>query len=347
MKSVDLFAGAGGLSLGLSRVGIECVIANEMMEDAAKTFKLNNPNSVVINKDIRKVEFIDELKLLNLKPGDIDILCGGPPCQGYSTIGNKINSDPRNSLFREFLRAVKEIDPKYVLFENVSGFRTLYGGFAFQELTSELEYMGYSYDWAPMQASNFGVPQSRVRTIVLATKKGNKKILLPKGDNKRISIMDAIGDLPELSANEWVSRYDIIPHTPYQLAIRNGETTLRDHDSSNYGENMRKILSSIPEGGNKFDIPENIRPKKGFANAYARLRGSEPSTTITRNFGTPSSSRCIHPTQNRALSTREGARLQSFPDTYQFVGGKGSKNLQIGNAVPPLVGEAIGKQFFL
>jgi DNA (cytosine-5)-methyltransferase 1 len=347
MKSIDLFAGAGGLSLGLSRVGIECVLANEIMPDAAKTFQLNNPNAVVITEDIREINFSEELCKLNLKKGDIDLLCGGPPCQGYSTIGNKKESDPRNSLFREFLRAVKEVEPKYVLFENVAGFKNLYGGKAFQELTEELENMDYSYFWGPVQVADYGVPQLRTRTIILASKKGNKKVLLPKGDDKRLSIMDAIGDLPKLISNDWKDRYDTMPYTPYQLTIRDGETVLRDHNSSNYGENMRKILSSIPEGGNKMDIPEDIRPKKGFANAYARLRANDPSTTITRNFGTPSSSRCVHPTQNRALSTREGARLQSFPDTYQFVGGKGSKNLQIGNAVPPLVGEAIGKQFFL
>ena len=344
MISIDLFAGAGGLTLGLKRAGIDCVWANEVESDFAATFKENNPESIVVNKDIHDIHFKEVLHRLNLEVGELDLLCGGPPCQGYSTIGNKNQRDPRNSLFYEFLRAVNDIRPKYVLFENVAGFRKLYKGEAFNKLTAELMLAGYSYDCLEIQVSRFGVPQSRKRTIVLATREDCFKVRLPLGYQTAVTLIDAIGDLPELSANDVKTSYELEPTTDYQRTIRDGCTVLTYHNSSNYGEKMKELMKLLPEGGDKSDLPEEIRPQKGFGNAYARLWANKVSPTITRNFGTPSSSRCIHPYQDRALSTREGARLQSFPDSYVFLGGKTSKNLQIGNAVPPLLAEAIGKE---
>lgn len=344
MISIDLFAGAGGLTLGLKKAGINCVWANEIESDFAVTFKINNPESIVENKDIHDIDFNRVMEDLSIEKGDLDLLCGGPPCQGYSTIGNKNQRDPRNSLFYEFLRAVKEINPKYVLFENVAGFRKLYKGEAFNKLTTELTLLGYSYNFSEMQVSKFGVPQSRKRTIVLASRSDCPQVSLPIGESEEVSLIDAIGDLPWLESNDETSFYNIKQMTSYQSAMRGDCEILTEHNSSNYGEKMKKLMSLIPEGGDKTDLPEYIRPTKGFGNAYARLWADKVAPTITRNFGTPSSSRCIHPYQDRALSTREGARLQSFPDSYCFHGGKTSKNLQIGNAVPPLLAEAIGKE---
>jgi DNA (cytosine-5)-methyltransferase 1 len=161
------------------------------------------------------------------------------------------------------------------------------------------------------------------------------------GTQQKISVWDAISDLPELHANDSADTYAAPPKNEYQNTIRNGCNVLTEHNSTNYGEKMLEILSLVPEGGCVEDLPLNLRPKSYFKNTYARLFPNDCSPTITRNFGTPSSSRCIHPYQNRALSTREGARLQGFPDNYVFFGGKGSKNLQIGNAVPPLFGKII------
>ena len=344
--AVELFAGAGGLSIGLERAGIHVVIANEIMPDFAATLAANHPHTNVINEDIHKIDFRRELRKLGLE--SVDVLSGGPPCQGFSTIGAKNRQDPRNSLFYEYLRAVAETKPKYTIFENVSGFKRMYGGFAYETLVKEMAELGYETKCEILNAADFGAPQIRYRTIVLGWKKNLSPLNFPSptnGDKKGLkpylTLMDAIGDLPRIGAGESSDTYAEEPQNEYQLRMRNGQKTLTEHNAANYGEKMQEILRIIPEGGGIKDLPERLRPKSAYCNTYARLLPNEPSPTITRNFGTPSSSRCVHPYQPRALSTREGARLQGFPDTYKFVGGKQSKNLQIGNAVPTILGEAI------
>ena len=344
--AVELFAGAGGLSVGLERAGIHVVIANEIMRDFAATLAANHPNTKVIREDIHKINFRNELKKLGLK--SVDVLSGGPPCQGFSTIGSKNRQDPRNSLFYEYLRAVAETKPRYTIFENVAGFKRMYGGFAYETLVRELGELGYETKCQILNAADYGAPQIRYRTIVLGWRRGARPLEFPKptngckdGQRPYLTLMDAISDLPPLGAGESSSAYATKPQNAYQRKLRGRQSVLLDHNASNYGKKMREILRTIPAGGSIKDLPARLRPKSGYCNTYARLLPNEPSPTITRNFGTPSSSRCVHPYQPRALSTREGARLQGFPDDYKFVGGKQSKNLQIGNAVPPILGEAI------
>lgn len=344
--AVELFAGAGGLSIGLERAGIHVVIANEIMPDFAATLAANHPDTNVINDDIHKIDFKTELKKLGL--ASVDVLSGGPPCQGFSTIGSKNRKDPRNSLFYEYLRAVAETNPKYTIFENVSGFKRMYDGFAYETLVRELNDLGYDTKCKILNAADYGAPQIRYRTIVLGWKKGLPALDFPKPTNggkdglpPYLTLMEAIGDLPKIGAGESSDRYATPPQNAYQKKMRRNQKELLEHNAANYGEKMQEILRTIPEGGSISDLPMRLRPKSAYCNTYARLLPNEPSPTITRNFGTPSSSRCVHPFQPRALSTREGARLQGFPDDYKFVGGKQSKNLQIGNAVPPILGEAI------
>jgi DNA (cytosine-5)-methyltransferase 1 len=352
LKAVELFAGAGGLSIGLEKAGFEVVIANEIEHDFAKTFEVNHKNTKVIKKDIHEVDFKYEIR--NIGTSEITLLSGGPPCQGFSTVGSKNEKDPRNSLFYEYLRAVVEIQPKYVLFENVSGFKRMYSGEAYKTLIKELGEHEYSTVSGILEASDFGLPQKRQRTIVIGWKKGLKPVNLPKPthfetanlfcDNTKLILIDAISDLPPIEVNDSADRYLTEPQNDYQEFLRGECEMLTEHNSSKYGEKMQEILSLIPYGGSVMDLPERLRPKGYFNNTYARLIPDVPAPTITRNFGTPSSSRCIHPFQNRALSTREGARLQGFPDSYKFFGSKTSKNLQIGNAVPPIFGEMIAKE---
>ena len=344
--AVELFAGAGGLSIGLERAGIHVVIANEIIPDFAATLAANHPNTNVINDDIHKINFKNELKKLGLE--SVDVLSGGPPCQGFSTIGSKNRQDPRNSLFYEYLRAVAETNPKYTIFENVSGFKRMYGGFAYETLVRELGELGYDTKCQILNAADYGAPQIRYRTIVLGWKKGLPALDFPvptngekEGQRPYLTLMEAISDLPQIGAGESSDQYATPPQNEYQRRMRGGQEELLEHNASNYGEKMQEILRTIPEGGSVSDLPMRLRPRSAYCNTYARLLPNQPSPTITRNFGTPSSSRCVHPYQPRALSTREGARLQGFPDDYKFVGGKQSKNLQIGNAVPPILGEAI------
>ncbi|CAC9438460.1 DNA-cytosine methyltransferase (EC 2.1.1.37) [uncultured Gammaproteobacteria bacterium] len=350
--AVELFSGAGGLSIGLESAGFQVILANEIERDFAKSFALNHLNSKILCNDIHAIDFQQELRKLSVS--HVDLVSGGPPCQGFSTVGSKNKKDPRNSLFYEYLRAVNEINPNYIIFENVTGFSTMYNGFAYRALIQELDFMGYYTTSSILEASDFGLPQIRKRTIVVGWKKTLNSVKLPtpthlKEDNlfgipKKLTLMDAISDLPKLNANDSKRYYLQEPQNEYQYKLRNKAKRLTEHNSSNYGEKMLEILSLIPKGGTVNDLPQRLRPKKYFSNTYARLFSDQPTPTITRNFGTPSSSRCVHPFQNRALSTREGARLQGFPDTYLFYGSKTSKNLQIGNAVPPIFGEVIAKE---
>ncbi len=350
--AVELFAGAGGLSLGLEKAGFRVALANEVESDFAASFAKNHPDTKLINCDIHNVDFQSELRQMKIKK--VDLVSGGPPCQGFSTVGSKNNSDQRNSLFYEYLRAVYEIQPSYILFENVAGFRQLYNGTAFHKLLHELSHLGYATKASILDASDFGLPQVRKRTIIVGWRRELPPVNFPEpthGDDSclfakspKLTLMDAISDLPPLLPGSVVTCYATEPQNAFQKMLREGSQKLTEHNCANYGSKMQKILSMIPKGGSVLDLPEDLRPKRYFQNTYARLLPDRPAPTITRNFGCPSSSRCIHPEQNRALSTREGARLQGFPDSYEFCGNKSSKNLQIGNAVPPILGEVIARE---
>ncbi len=343
LYTVELFSGAGGLSLGLNKAGFKVVLANEIEKDFAKTYVNNHPKTKMLNGDIRKIDFKKELQKLNIK--NISLVSGGPPCQGFSTLGSKNEKDNRNNLFYEFLRAVAELRPSYVIFENVAGFKTMYQGKVYKELLSKLDKLGFNSTTTILDISDFGLPQKRLRTIVLAWKKELNKVFLPTATHlfNKIPLIDAISDLPPIKTNGSSQQYHQVVNR-YQEQLRGNCQTLTEHNASNYGTKMQEILSLVPQGGSVNDLPKRLRPKSYFSNTYARLLPGKVAPTITRNFGTPSSSRCIHPFQNRALSTREGARLQGFPDNYVFHGSKTSKNLQIGNAVPPVLGEVIGRQ---
>lgn len=352
LVAVELFAGAGGLSLGIEKAGFRVVLANEIEPDFATTFAKNHPHTKVLDCDIHKIDFRAEIR--QIKVTKVDLVSGGPPCQGFSTVGSKNQLDRRNSLFYEYLRAVYELQPSYILFENVSGFQKLYNGVAFRTLLQELSSLGYAATTGILDASDFGLPQIRKRTIIIGWQKELNSISLPEpthGDSfslfpklPKLTIQDAISDLPPLELGGSANFYANEPQNNFQKLVRENCNRLTEHNCANYGPKMQQILAMIPQGGSVLDLPECLRPKGYFHNTYARLLIDRPAPTITRNFGTPSSSRCIHPNQNRALSTREGARLQGFPDCYYFSGSKSSKNLQIGNAVPPILGQVLAKE---
>jgi DNA (cytosine-5)-methyltransferase 1 len=346
MIAVDLFCGAGGLGLGLEQAGFTLVLANELEKDFATTHSKNFPSCRTINAPIQKVDFRAERSVIG---ATVDLVAGGPPCQGFSTVGKKDARDPRNSLFVQFLRAVEELEPRFVLFENVAGFKRLYDGEMYDKTVEGLSTLGFEHVSSVLNAKDFGTPQSRERTIILAWRKGENPLAMPSpthGTNERpcLTLLEAISDLPPLKPGEERSDYLCDPQNDYQRLMRASGGPLTEHKCAKYGDKMQQVISYVGRGGSIMDVPEELRPKGYFKNTYARLLPDAPCMTITRNFGTPSSSRCIHPYQNRALSTREGARIQGFPDNYVFTGGKGSKNLQIGNAVPPALALALGKQ---
>ena len=333
---VDLFCGAGGFSLGLKDTNrFNSILANDIDMDMCETYSLNFPKSKILSKSISDIDFFS----IN-KKNTIDVVVGGPPCQAYSLSGKRHIDDPRANLFLEYFRAIEEIKPKIFVYENVKGLFSYKKGNIFRQLQEIFEKIGYELSINLVNALNYGVPQSRERIFIIGYKKGlnysfPKSSHAKKTIRKPVTISDAISDLPKIKNNENSAKYLSKPKTNYQKLMRkNAPEKLMDHNSPKNNKNLIKIMKLLPDGGSPKDIPEELRPKSGFGNTYSKLWWNRPSTTITRNLSTPSSSRCIHPKAHRPLTTREGARIQCFPDNYIFYGSRSSKNLQIGNAVP-------------
>lgn len=354
IKVVDLFCGVGGLSYGFAKdEKFQIIAANEILPNMAKAYELNHPSVKVYCKDIKDFGISDLIKDFNLKAGEVDLVVGGPPCQAYSTVGRRLIDDPRGRLFQEYYRVLKEINPKIFVFENVKGLLSMQKGELFNTIISLFKSLNYSISFKVLNSADYGVPQIRERVFIVGTRLNNafsypnsthaskekniKEILEPY-----LNISDAIGDLPFIKSGEESFVYQTSPQNPFQEMMRkDAPRKLMDHNAPKNNEKLVKIMEQLPDGGTPLDLPENLRPKSGFANTYCRLWWNRPSTTITRNFSTPSSSRCIHPKAPRPLTTREGARIQCFPDDYIFYGSRSDKNLQIGNAVPTLVSIAI------
>ena len=360
IKIVDLFAGVGGLSYGFAYDdAFEIVAANEIMPNMAKAYQLNHPSVKVYNKDVKDFGISDLEKDFGIRSGDIDLVVGGPPCQAYSTVGKRLVDDPRGKLFQEYYRVLKELSPKAFIFENVKGLLSLRKGELMKNILELFSSLGYFIKYEILNAADYGAPQVRERVFIIGTKledgcsfpepthydpkKGEK--LFEKGTKPYVTLSDAIGDLPFIKTGEESFEYFSEPQNDFQKKMReNAPLRLMDHSAPNNNARLVKIMENLPDGGSPMDLPEEMRPKSGFANTYCRLWWNRPSTTITRNLSTPSSSRCIHPRAPRPLTTREGARIQCFPDNYIFYGSRNDKNLQIGNAVPTFLSEVLKEQ---
>jgi len=347
IKIIDLFAGVGGLSYGFSHDNnFEIIAANEILPDMAKAYELNHPSVKMYCKDIKEFGFDDLEKDFNIKKGEIDLVVGGPPCQAYSTVGKRLIDDPKGKLFQEYYRILKELNPKVFLFENVKGLLSMQKGELLKTIISLFESLNYKVRFKVLNSANYGVPQVRKRVIIIGTKL-DKDFKYPKIThneelNPFLTLGDAISDLPFINSNEESFEYSSEPKNEFQKIMReNAPEKLMDHNAPRNNENLVKIMELLPDGGTPKNLPEKLRPKSGFGNTYCKLWWNRPSTTITRNLSTPSSSRCIHPKAPRPLTTREGARIQCFPDDYIFFGSRSSKNLQIGNAVPTFLSIAL------
>lgn len=344
---MDLFAGVGGLSFGFSNLDeFEILVANEIDKDIAKAYSLNHPAVKMLNCDICNLS--EEKIKETIGDKTIDIVVGGPPCQSYSTLGKR-RLDDRASLFLQYKRILKIINPKAFVFENVVGILSMEKGQLFKQIQKEFEELGYELKYEVLNAVNYGVPQLRERVILVGFKgKNNFEYPIPThGENKLpfVTLKDAIGDLPVLKSGESSNKYSSLINNDFLSFVRRKNSNeLLEHNAPNNGAHLIRIMQTLKDGQGKNDLPKEIRPKSGYGNTYAKLWWNKPSTTITRNFACPSSSRCIHPRDSRAMSIREGARLQSFPDDYKFYGSDGTKRLEIGNAVPPLLSIAIAKQ---
>lgn len=344
-KVIDLFAGVGGLSYGFAHNDrFEIVMANEYEKDIATAYTMNHPTVDMIQGDIKN---ITAETLMNYANKGVDVIIGGPPCQSYSTLGKR-QMDERAHLFEEYCRVLSIVKPKLFLFENVSGLLSMQGGKLIEVIKGEFKKLGYDVKSKLLNAADFGVPQFRDRVILVGMKQENcfEYPLEKYGEGKLPyrTVEDAFSDLPILASGESSSCYATEPQNELQRFYRENSKTLIDNDSPKNGEHLLKIMQALPDGGSKDDLPEELRPKSGYGNTYAKMWWKKPAPTVTRNFATPSSSRCVHPRDSRAMTTREGARLQSFPDDYKFYGSVSTKNLEIGNAVPPLLSIELAKQ---
>lgn len=396
---VDLFSGAGGMTLGFQYIIkhntfvksdiFNILFANEFDKDAATTFRNNFPKINMVEKDIKHLTKEDILNYIHGQ--NVDLIIGGPPCQSFSTVGKRVYDD-KAKMYQEYLRLLKIIRPKMFLFENVRGILSMKeifyktdseGNILYDEIISktgrksrkpqidhygdkilnkiEKEFkkidddFGYKIKYKVLKASDFGVPQNRERVFIVGVRNDiNKEWSFPTPTRTNtLSIKDAIDDLPELDAGKSIKEYNKRPNNRYQQLMRKKSKMLTQHVAADYGEKIRTVIKNVPqgEGKNYFNnlvqegkVDEKYYLTSGYANTYSRLIESEPSTTITNNLTTPSALRCIHYRDDRALSPREGARIQSFPDWFDFSGNMGKVAMQIGNAVPPLLAMAMAEQ---
>lgn len=367
VRVLDLFCGCGGLSHGLEQTGMFAVTAGlDLLRDRIESFRLNHPYAATILGDVRAFPR-DKLGELSMEP---EVIVGGPPCQGFSSIRpfrTLTEGDPRNSLVEEFVMIVGELQPRWFVFENVVGLLTHGQGKAFEALISGFEDAGYAVDWRVINMTLLGLPQARERLVIVGSRDGdpfewpspthayegrsmagrNAKRLyfdplfhgqLPSA----VTVMDAIGDLPQVESGASATAYDDTrPLTEYARMLRGGCSALTMHESTRHSDKMMEIIRLA--GTNRSALPEGMT-SSGFSSCYSRLEGDRPSVTLTVNFVHPASNRCIHPFQDRALSPREGARLQGFPDAFRFAGTRAQVVKQIGNAVPPILGRAIAEK---
>jgi DNA (cytosine-5)-methyltransferase 1 len=374
-KVFDLFCGTGGFSKGFENAcnkPYEIVFGIDLLPMSVKTFGTNHPSAFALQEDIRKVRCKDLMEKLRLKRAQLDLIIGGPPCQGFTSIRpfrSCAEDDPRNTLFEQFANFVNYFRPRIFVLENVVGLSTHMGGQTICQMHDCFAALGYDCDWRILNAAHYGIPQRRERLIFMGVERGGRilfpkpthfsngatighkdhsKMFLPEKDlfsprlnlKKAVTVMDAIGDLPPIRSGECAQEYSNPPETDYQKERRNGSSKLTLHCATSHTSKMLEIIKH--SGRNISCIPARLI-SSGFSSCYSRLDPYMPSVTITVNFVHPASNRCIHPICDRALTPREGARLQSFDDDFVFAGNRSQIVKQIGNAVPPLLGRAIGE----
>lgn len=362
---IDLFCGVGGFSTGFESTGeFEVVGGVDLLGDRLDTFCTNHWAANGYGGDIRTLE-VDHVLEDCPRPF---VVIGGPPCQGFSSIRPFRNvewNDPRNNLGEEFCRVVSRTRPDWLVFENVVGLLTHQGGRPFAALIEAFEALGYRVSARVLNAAYHGLPQRRERLLIVGSRKGKafewpvathrhgkrsmagqSKLLIAPSDGlfdeavPALTLMDAIDDLPEVPSGEAATSYASGPRNRFQEVLRFGSEELTMHEATAHSAQMLNIIKHA--GTNIYALPPGM-VSSGFSTCYSRLAADEPANTITVNFVHPASNRCIHPFQDRALTPREGARLQSFSDSFVFRGSRSQVVKQIGNAVPPLLGRLIAE----
>lgn len=345
-RILDLFCGAGGFSCGLDQVkGFSTEVALDFDVNATNTFQKNFPLSNCICGNICDEKIKNEI--VNLcKIKNVNMIVGGPPCQGFSLKGKNLGlEDPRNFLFLEYFEIVSRVMPQIFIIENVKNMISASKGYFIQQIYEKFTTLGYTLNYGILNAYNFGVPQTRERTIIIGTLNSNGITLPALSNYKKHTVRDAISDLAYLESGEGsdMSSYTNSPQSEYQSRLRNNTGILYNHKATNHSKIALDKLKLIPPEGDKTSMPENLYGNQKFMTTWSRLVWDKPSPTIDTRFDTPSNGRNSHPFLNRSITPREAARIQSFPDSFIFYGNKTSICKQIGNAVPPLLAKAIGE----
>lgn len=342
LKVIDLFAGVGGLSLGFEQYGFEVLLANEYDASIAESYRVNHKKTKMVVGDIVK---LDRDKVFSPFIGKVDVIIGGPPCQGFSQKGKRKSiNDDRNFLFKYFVSVVERVKPKYFVMENVPNLLSTEKGFFKKEIYDLFGSLGYTLNSGVLNAADYGVPQNRRRAVIIG-KMGEKPVGLPISSSKKTTIWDAISDLAYLNSSEGEeeSNYLIPPKSEYQKQLRKNSKSLHNHIATNHSKTVLERLELIPPNGGRSNLPEEHLTKSIYSGTWTRMRKDEQSVTITTRFDTPSSGKFTHPFLNRAITVREAARIQSFPDSFVFTGPKTSQMKQVGNAVPPMLANEIAK----
>lgn len=345
-KILDLFCGAGGLSYGMHKnVNFSTVIAVDNDVYAAETFKKNMPETEMIVGDITDSNIKKEIISRSTRLG-VNIIVGGPPCQGYSMKGKKLGlEDPRNFLFREYLTLVQAIKPEVFVIENVKTLLSVSKGWFKNEIISTIKNLGYTIEYGILNAADYGVPQSRERAIFICSK--HKSIKLPAPTIiKKSTVRDAIEDLAYLDSGEgeFKQKYTTEATSSYQKLMRKNSEYLYNHKASHHKQVAIDKLKMIPPEKGKEFLPLTLIGNQKFKTTWGRLKWDALSPTIDTRFDASSNGTNNHPFLNRAITPREAARLQSFDDCFVFYGEKVHIRKQIGNAVPPLMAKAIADQ---
>jgi DNA (cytosine-5)-methyltransferase 1 len=373
LTAVDLFSGAGGITLGLTSAGFDVVFCSDHDESCALTHRRNFPTIPFARESIENLRAVDILRTANLKRGELDLLIGGPPCQGFSIIGQREIWDTRNGLFREFLRLATELQPKCVVIENVPGLATLGKGALLQEIGKAFAEAGYAVECAELLAAQYGVPQMRWRMFFIGwrTDQSNRggfpapthgrsgigdlvpnRTIRPEETAGFVTIEEAIGDLCVIEGGGLGVKYRKSPQSLYQEAMRRGAPTLlSNHYAARLSRQNIERIQLLKPGQDWRDLPRKLLPagmqralRKDHTRRYRRMKWNGVARSIITRFRDPKSGEYTHPEQHRTISIREAARIQSFPDWFIFEGSCSAQYDQVGNAVPPLLARAVAAE---
>jgi len=332
---LDLFCGCGGLSYGFEKAGFDVLYGIDSWSDALKTFSFNHKESKAIQEDLGSKNVLELIKENKIK--SVDLIIGGPPCQGFSIAGKRDVNDERNLLYKSFLDFVDELKPSAFLMENVPNIMSMGKGIVKENIINDFTKIGYKVFTKILLASDYGVPQNRRRAFFIGFKENTDYVFpAPISDNK-INAKDAISDLPDVDIEDGTN-YPVLPKSTYQKLMRNGNKFLHNHQLTNHKPKTVDIISLVPDGGNYKDLPKDLQGTRKVNIAWTRLNSNKPSFTIDTGHR-----HHFHYEYNRVPTVRESARIQSFSDDFIFLGSKTSQYKQVGNAVPPMLAKVLAE----